>query len=130
MNMMMYPCDKGTGTPVGYHKFNATHVGVVCEYCGSYPSYVTPVTFISEWDNEDDAIYDDGPLDKYLAGRTIEECIMDAAQEVIDNFETTFDKHNPKFDPAGRWVPISTGYVYRNYEPGESMLVPAVTVSI
>lgn len=129
VSSLIYPCDRSTGLPVGYHKFNATHVGVVCEYCGSYPTYVTPVTFVDEWDNEDDAIYDGGPLDQYLHGRTIEECIMGAAQEVIDNFETTYDKHNYKYDPIGRWVPIETGYVYRHYEPGDSMLGPAMTTT-
>lgn len=34
----VYPCDRGTGSPVGYHKFSGTGGIVVCEYCGKGPS--------------------------------------------------------------------------------------------
>lgn len=30
-----YPCDRGTGMPMGYHHFEASPNGVVvCRYCG------------------------------------------------------------------------------------------------
>jgi len=55
------------------------------------------------------------PLDNYLNGRTIEECIMGAAQKVIDNFETTYDKKRYGDEPTGRWVQLNHAYVYKNY---------------
>jgi len=33
---IIYPCDRGTGTPVGYHKFGASGGVAVCEYCGKF----------------------------------------------------------------------------------------------
>jgi hypothetical protein len=34
----VYPCDKGTGTPMDYHHFEAGPTGVICcRYCGATP---------------------------------------------------------------------------------------------
>lgn len=34
-----FPCDRGTGYPVGYHNFVANDVGiVVCSWCGHSPT--------------------------------------------------------------------------------------------
>jgi hypothetical protein len=34
----LYPCDRGTGTPLGFHHFEASPNGVVvCRYCGRKP---------------------------------------------------------------------------------------------
>lgn len=30
----VYPCDYGTGTPTGYHKFVVSEGFVICERCG------------------------------------------------------------------------------------------------
>lgn len=59
---------------------------------------------------------DSKPLDNYLNGRTIEECIMGAAQEVIDNFETTYDKKRYGDEPTGYWKAINHMYVYHTYD--------------
>ena len=33
--LTVYPCDKGTGTPLGYHHFQANAQGIaVCVFCG------------------------------------------------------------------------------------------------
>lgn len=35
---IVYPCDRGTGHPMGYHHFEANPNGiVVCRYCGRKP---------------------------------------------------------------------------------------------
>lgn len=35
---LAYPCDRGTGSPVAYHHFEASPNGVViCRYCGRKP---------------------------------------------------------------------------------------------
>lgn len=37
-NITVFPCDRATGTPVGYHEFAAGAGGVViCRYCGQAP---------------------------------------------------------------------------------------------
>jgi len=37
-NLTVYPCDKGTGTPLGYHNFQANVNGyTVCTLCGKKP---------------------------------------------------------------------------------------------
>ncbi len=34
----IYPCDKGTNTPIGYHYFKGNNSGFVCcIYCGARP---------------------------------------------------------------------------------------------
>lgn len=39
---ILYPCDRGTGTPMGYHHFVASPLGVVvCTLCGATPKGVT-----------------------------------------------------------------------------------------
>lgn len=38
INTKFYPCDKGTGTPLGYHHFQANSNGfVTCTLCGARP---------------------------------------------------------------------------------------------
>ena len=38
-----YPCDRGTGTPMGWHSFTGTPEGmVVCTYCGRQPALRNP----------------------------------------------------------------------------------------
>lgn len=33
-NTTAYPCDRGTGTPIGWHNYQAGPNGVCCTYCG------------------------------------------------------------------------------------------------
>lgn len=66
---------------------------------------------------------DTKPLDTYLNGMTIEEKIMGAAQEVIDNFETTYDKKSYGYEPSGYWKEINNIFVYQtNAKPQPYML--------
>ena len=38
VSIKVYPCDRGTGKPIGYHEFAASDSGVVvCRYCGQRP---------------------------------------------------------------------------------------------
>lgn len=60
---------------------------------------------------------DPRPLDTYLDGMTIEEKIMGAAQDVIDNFKTTYDKTSLVFDPGGYWKEVSGHYVFQSNTP-------------
>jgi hypothetical protein len=60
---------------------------------------------------------DTRPLDTYLDGMTIEEKIMGAASEVIDNFVTTYDKKSYAYDPGGYWKEVSGCYVYQSSTP-------------
>lgn len=59
---------------------------------------------------------DTHPLDTYLNGMTIEEKIMGAAQKVIDNFVTTYDKPAYKFESSGYWKETDRGYVYQEHK--------------
>lgn len=35
----LYPCDRGTGIPTGYHSFQANPLGIICcVYCGVKPN--------------------------------------------------------------------------------------------
>lgn len=36
---LLYPCDKGTGRPSGYHHFVAGPHGTVCTLCGKAPRF-------------------------------------------------------------------------------------------
>ncbi len=60
---------------------------------------------------------DTRPLDTYLNGMTIEEKIMGAANEVIDNFVTTYDKKSYAYDPSGYWKEVNGHYVYQSSTP-------------
>jgi hypothetical protein len=31
---IIYPCDAGTGWPMGYHRYAVTEFGVCCSLCG------------------------------------------------------------------------------------------------
>ena len=35
---IVYPCDAGTGWPMGYHSYTVTDFGVVCSLCGHRPT--------------------------------------------------------------------------------------------
>lgn len=35
--ILAYPCDRGTGKPLGWHKFRYTEGNTVCEHCGRSP---------------------------------------------------------------------------------------------
>jgi hypothetical protein len=61
--------------------------------------------------------FDPRPLDTYLDGMTIEDKIMGAAQDVIDNFKTTYDKTSLVFDPGGYWKEVSGHYVFQSNTP-------------
>ncbi len=37
MSFTIYPCDRGTGTPQGWHNFIPSAWIVVCSYCGKRP---------------------------------------------------------------------------------------------
>jgi hypothetical protein len=39
----IYPCDAGTGRPMGYHNFTATPGGVVCSLCGQVPGQIKTI---------------------------------------------------------------------------------------
>jgi hypothetical protein len=60
---------------------------------------------------------DNRPFDTYLNGMTIEEKIMGAAQEVINNFETTYDKKSYAYDSSGYWKEVNSCYVYQSSTP-------------
>jgi hypothetical protein len=60
-------------------------------------------------------------LDIYLNGMTIEEKIMGAVQEVIDNFETTYDKKSYGYEPSGYWKEVNSFYVYQSNTPAQPL---------
>jgi len=60
---------------------------------------------------------DPRPLDTYLGVMTIEEKIMGAVQDVIDNFETTYDKKAYTFEHGGYWRESSGTYVFQSNTP-------------
>lgn len=43
---VLYPCNRGTSTPMGYHHYEAAPTGVVfCRYCGHVAVQTLRVTY-------------------------------------------------------------------------------------